>query len=273
MLIKDLSVYVDNDTQARARIEFAMELAERHGAHLTGVYARRPIHSPVYIGTYLPADVVKQLDSVADAEEREARALFDSVLAKSNLESHWRASAEPSIRALALAGRNTDLLILRPEPLHDPEARRDYDPGEVLLALGRPALIAPCERGCKAPAKHAVIAWNGSRESARAVHDALPLLMISERVSAVTFGEPTYGESPPPDIKEYLGRHGLKAQYQQLPDSEVETGEAVLAFARQVEADLIVAGAYGRSRIREIVLGGVTQYLLRHTTVPVLMSH
>ena len=88
---------------------------------------------------------------------------------------------EPAARALALAGRNTDLMILRPEPVDEPEARRFYSPGEVLLALGRPGLIAPCAGDCPAPGRHAVIAWNGSRESARAVHDALPLRWLAQR--------------------------------------------------------------------------------------------
>ncbi|MDH3452400.1 MAG: universal stress protein [Gammaproteobacteria bacterium] len=273
MFIKDLTVYVDNDVEAHGRIELAMELAERFTAHLTGVYVRRPIYSPRYIGTYIPADVVQQLERVADAAEREARDLFEATLAKSNIQTHWQSSSESPARVLRMAGRNSDLLILRPEPVGDPDAHRYYNPGEVVLGLGRPALIAPTASDCKAPARHAVIAWNGSREAARAAHDALPLLLVSERVSVVTFGEPANDGAPPPDITQYLARHELRAQWQRLPDAEAVTGEALLAFASQIGADLIVAGAYGRSRLLELVFGGFTQYLLRHASVPVLMSH
>jgi nucleotide-binding universal stress UspA family protein len=273
MLIRDLSVYVDNDAAARARIELAMAVAERHEAHLTALYVRRPIYSPRYIGTYIPADVVEQLERVADAEEREARELFQSVLAKSNVVTHWQASADSPARALSAAGRATDLLVLRAEGADDAKVHRYYHSSEVVLNIGRPVLIAPCSRDCKAPDKHAVIAWDGSRESARAVHDALPLLMITERVSVVTIGEPAYGEVLPPDLTQHLARHELHADWQRATDAGVDTGEALLTFAEQAGADLIVAGAYGRSRFRELVLGGVTQYLLQHTSIPVLMSH
>lgn len=273
MLIKDLTVYVDNGAEAGARIELAMQLAERHNAHLTGVYARRPIYSPRYIGTYIPADVLRQLEAVADAEEQQARSLFEDALAKTNVPTHWQSSGEVAVRALCSAGRNSDLLVLRCEPVNDPDAHRFYSAGEVVLGLGRPALIVPDEHDGAAPARHAAVAWNGSREAARAVHDALPLLLISERVSVVTFGEPAYGEAVPPDITQYLARHELPVQWQHLPDTEVSTGEALLAFADEANADLIVAGAYGQSRLRELVFGGVTRHLLRHATVPVLMSH
>lgn len=272
MFIKDLTVYVDNGAEAHRRIALAMELAERFTAHLTAVYARRPIVSPRYIGTYIPADVVQQLESISDAEERQAREMFDAALAKSNVETHWQSSGESPARALRIAGRNSDLMVLRPEPLNDPDAHRFYNPGEVVLGLGRPALIAPLASDGKFPVRHALIAWNSSREAARAVHDALPLLLVSERVSAVTFGEPAYGDAQL-DIKQYLARHGLKSEWQRLPASDVTTGDALLAFSDQIGADLIVAGAYGRSRLSELVFGGVTRHLLRHATVPVLMSH
>ena len=273
MLIKDLTVYVDNDDEARARIVLATQLAERFSAHLTGVYARRPIYSPRYIGTYIPADVVQQLESVADAEEQQARTLFEETLAKTNVQTHWQSSSDAPVRALCIAGRNSDLLVLRCEPERDTDAQRYYNPGEVVLGMGRPALITPRTGECNATARHALIAWNGSREAARAVHDALPLLLISERVSAVTIGEPAYGDAPPPDVAQYLARHDLQVEWQHVPEGEVATGEALLAYANEADADLIVAGAYGRSRLRELVFGGVTQHLLRHATVPVLMSH
>ncbi|MDH3712823.1 MAG: universal stress protein [Gammaproteobacteria bacterium] len=273
MLIRDMSVYVDNDDAARARIELAMTIAERHGAHLTAVYVRRPIYSPRYIGTYIPADVAEQLERVADGEEREARDLFQSVLARSNIASHWQASADSPARALNTAGRVTDLLVLRALGSDDSKVHRYYSSGEVTLNVGRPVLIAPCTGEWKAPDKHAVIAWNGSRESARAVHDALPMLLVAERVSVVTFGKPAYGDALPSDLTQYLARHELDADCHPVADAGADTGAALLAFAEKAQADLIVAGAYGHSRIRELVLGGVTRYLLEHTSVPVLMSH
>jgi len=254
MFIKDLAVYVDNDGEAPKRIELAMALAERHNAEVTAVYIRRPIYSPKYIGTYIPADVVEQLERVADAEEREARDTFSSILSRSNVESHWHSSTDSPARALTMVGRNMDLLVLRPDN-EDEGVHRHYRPGEVVLSVGRPVLLAAGPNASREPVSHAVIAWSGTRESTRAVHDALPMLSLCKRVSAVTFGEPAYGDMPLPDVTQHLARHGITADWQRLPNAYADTGLALAAFVEESGADLIVAGAYGHSRLLEMVLG------------------
>jgi nucleotide-binding universal stress UspA family protein len=128
-----------------------------------------------------------------------------------------------------------------------------------------------------APGKHAIVAWNGSREAARAVNDALPILRGADQVE-VMCANPDRGELgdadlPGADLCLHLARHGVKAEAQTLVASDLEIGDLLLSRAADHGADLIVMGAYGHARWREVVLGGVTRQLLEQMTVPVLMSH
>jgi nucleotide-binding universal stress UspA family protein len=121
-----------------------------------------------------------------------------------------------------------------------------------------------------------LVAWNASREAARAVRDALPLLKRARRVDVVAFDpqrSADHGEQPASDIALYLARHGVRASAAQQRGTGIEIGAQILSRAADMEADLIVMGAYGRSRFRERVLGGATRTLLESMTVPVLMSH
>ena len=122
-----------------------------------------------------------------------------------------------------------------------------------------------------------LVAWNASRESTRAVTDALPLLARAKSV-AVLVVDPEeaggkHGDSPGADIALHLARHGVNAKAYPTPSGGVEVGDVILSRASDIGADLIVMGAWGRSRARELVMGGATRSLLERMTVPVLLSH
>jgi nucleotide-binding universal stress UspA family protein len=119
-----------------------------------------------------------------------------------------------------------------------------------------------------------LVAWNASREAARAVTDALPLLSRAERVEVVAFDSTgDHGEVPGADIALFLSRHGVKASAARQSAPGVDVGSQILSRAADVDADLIVMGAYGHSRLRELALGGATRSMLDAMTVPVLMAH
>jgi nucleotide-binding universal stress UspA family protein len=122
-----------------------------------------------------------------------------------------------------------------------------------------------------------VIAWNSAREAARAVHDAMPLLIAAEAVTVLTIdpreGPQGHGELPGADISLHLARHGVKAQVERTVSADLPVGEVLLSRLADLGADLLVMGAYGHSRMRELLLGGATRSLLQSMTVPVLMSH
>jgi nucleotide-binding universal stress UspA family protein len=122
--------------------------------------------------------------------------------------------------------------------------------------------------------KTVLIAWDGGRPAARAVGDALPLLMMADRVEVITVTDTGRDEySPAERITRHLARHGIKATSARYPRDSLSTANALLSYAAEANADLMVMGGYGHSRLREFVLGSTTRKILQTMTVPVLMAH
>jgi nucleotide-binding universal stress UspA family protein len=147
----------------------------------------------------------------------------------------------------------------------------------IALESGRPVLVVPRSCSVDRIGRCVLVAWNGSREAVRAVHDALPLLARAEQVQVAVInpavGYGGHGAVPGADLCLHLARHGVRAEaYVGHADSH-DIGAALHAQATAIGADLVVMGAYGHSRFRELVLGGVTRHLLRHLSIPMLMAH
>jgi nucleotide-binding universal stress UspA family protein len=143
-----------------------------------------------------------------------------------------------------------------------------------VLACGRPVLGLPIMNLPPELGKTILVAWDGSRESTRAMHDALPLLAGAETVMVLTVdAERNLKGSGAEAAAAHLRRHGVKAIAKETSSAELELGLAILSYAESQRADLVVAGAYGHSRLSESILGGVSRTLLHQMMVPVLMSH
>jgi nucleotide-binding universal stress UspA family protein len=192
--------------------------------------------------------------------------------------AEWREIPEGPDADPALHARYADLAILGQL---DPE-RAEPDlirprPDQVALASGRPVLIVPYAGHFDNAGRRVLIAWNATREAARSVSDAMPLLTSAELVTVLTIdpreGPHGHGEIPGADIALHLARHGVKAEIERTVSAGLPVGEVLLSRAADLGADLIVMGAYGHSRAREMLLGGATRSVLRSMTVPVLMSH
>jgi len=178
---------------------------------------------------------------------------------------------------VALHARHADLSVVPHAPRERPESSAAHDLfHDLLLHSGRPVLVVP-DGAAVTGGGRAVIAWKPSREAARAVHDALPLLRHAGSVDVLVVDpepdETGYGEDPGADIAAHLARHGLRVEVVARPRMNFSTAYAVLDHARSVGAGLLVAGGYGRSRFRELLLGGATRELLQGTHLPILFSH
>jgi nucleotide-binding universal stress UspA family protein len=147
----------------------------------------------------------------------------------------------------------------------------------VVLQVGRPVLVIPCAGKFETVGRRALIAWDGSREAARALSDALPLLESSEAVTVIYVGpretQLERAKLALDRILRHLQRHEIKASGEATARGEAAISDLLLSRAAEVDADMIVAGAYHHSPLREALLGGVSRELLEHMTVPVLMSH
>jgi len=281
MSYKDLLVVLDSDAASRGRIALAAALAERFASHLVGLYPLPIPEPPRHLGYYNPAlldpffrELREKAQEVSD-KEREA---FEHAASLRGLSAEWRVVAEGPQSDPALHARYVDLTILGQL---DPD-RGDADvlrprPEHVTLASGRPILVVPYAGHFETVGHHVLIGWNATREATRAVNDAMPLLAAADVVTVLTIdareGPDAHGEIPGADISLHLARHGVKAEVERTVSAGIPAGDVLLSRAADLGADLLVIGAYGHSRVRELLLGGATRSILQSMTVPVLMSH
>jgi len=179
---------------------------------------------------------------------------------------------------VALHARYADLAILGQ---HDPDdatvSSATEAPATALLSSGRPVLVIPYIGAVPTLGQTVLVGWKSGREAARAVNDALPLLRQAQSVTVLAInpeeGIGGDGDVPAADIALHLARHGVKAAAAHTVAKEVPEGDVLLNHADEIGADLIVAGGYGHTRLREFAFGGVTRTLLTTMTVPVFLSH
>ncbi len=280
MAYRDLLVHVDDTRACAGRVEAAVNLAAGREAHLTGVYIVSEPSPASFAQGYLPGDLMTALQQEMRARAEAALARFAAVAGRNQIEFETRldrALYTEVANALATHARYADLVILGQIDPDDPLAGPRYLPEEVVLGSGRPALVIPYIGAGASLGQRVVVAWDASREAARAVNDALPLLERAEAVSVVTinprqapFG---HGEEPGADVALHLARHGIKVDVRRVEARDLDVANALLSELASQSADLLVMGAYGHSRLREFVLGGTTRTILAEMTVPVLMSH
>jgi len=275
MNLVDLAVHVDHSAKCQVGLDMALAIAQRCEAHLTGVYVDSVPMAPELLA--MSAAPVLMDTIVQEETERadKARQRFDSTLDGSGVLNSFRRGSGPRFVALSTHARYADLIIIAQDDDSAPTTGgfADY----VVMDCGRPVLMAPFI-GAAAPVDGTVVvAWNGTRESARAVNDAMPLLAMAQQVQVLVIDPddtPLYDAAlPGADLCEHLARHGLKAEAKVIRGASNSAGDQLLSHVADISANLVVMGAYGHSRLREMVLGGVTRHMLQHMTVPVLMSH
>lgn len=280
MQFKNIMVYLDQGNSNQARVDSALAIASTHGAALTGVVLIAQPSSAILqrLGiTNAPAIHEKSRadaqESIDQFHERSAAAGVEADVLK--LEC-----AEGDAPAkLSRVARVYDLSILRQaNPDSDNTAFVAGLSEEVMFSSGRPVLYMPYIGAHQIPFKRGLIAWDGSRSSARAVHDALPLLENMDQVTILVIDSNTMepssdGVMPGEGLSRHLHRHGISSEIQHLMRGDSSTSTLVLNELANTGADLLVMGGYGTPKLREIILGGVTRTVLEMMTVPVFMSH
>jgi nucleotide-binding universal stress UspA family protein len=281
MAYKDLVVLLDAEPATRDRIELAAAMASRFGAHLVGLYAEIVPELPRRHGYFDPAlldPLYREVEATSRERAREMRDIFEGIAAQHALSAEWRfAIGDPSEIAV-LHGRYSDLIIAGQIDPEDKKALLSRPhPEEVALAVGRPVLVIPYAGRFDRVGQRVIVGWDASREATRAISDALPLLTEAQSVTVIAVDPEVrpdgHGEIPGADIALHLARHGIKATIERTISGGIGPGNALLSRASDLGADLLVIGAYGHSRVRELLLGGVTRTILSSMTIPVLMSH
>jgi nucleotide-binding universal stress UspA family protein len=279
MTYRSIFVHNDDSPDMDRRIDIAIRLAKAFPAELVGTFLVPGFNPPPLATAMLASEIAQQSrrDTVEDARAAEAR--FRAAGASAGIAKvTWRTPKTDPFDAAVLEARYCDITVLgQPSQDHPSAAFNAELANAVLMLSGRPVLFVPFAGMEKTLGQRILIAWKDSRESARAVADALPLLKDASKVYAlaVTAEHDDSRRELLADrqLHEFLGRHNVDATVKRVVAPDIDAGELLLSQAADVGADLIVMGGYSRPRITQLVWGGVTRLMLQSMTVPVLMSH
>lgn len=283
MNYRSLLVHLDGDKHCAARIDLAIRLARQHGSHLVGVACTGAIYMPVGSEATVAHAELEALvqDALRDRIEAAAQQFRDACAAANFKAFEVVVDERDKAAALVERAHCSDLVILTQElPMAVRTPMLSSTVEQVVMDSARPTLVIPHAGHFDDFSKPALVAWDDSREAARAVYDALPLLRQCEEVQLVTWDEHRPGRHPPSApmqerleaLRRWLLWHGVTAEAR-VETTATPIAEAMLSRAADFGSGLIVMGAYGHTRLAERVLGGATRGLLQSMTVPVLMSH
>jgi nucleotide-binding universal stress UspA family protein len=279
MTFRSIFVHADDTEPCARRLDYAARFARQYPADLQGSYLPSPSELTDYAKAVMSQGEIDKYAKQRFGERSDAEAAFRAAAQRAGVNRvEWDVPARSPIGAAVLRARHSDLAILGQPPRDDPrEAFANELANAVVMRCGRPVLFVPSVGEYATIGERVLIAWKDSRESARAVADALPLLKNAKKViaTAVTpIADETSNERfTDAQLTAFLGRHEIDATVRRIPAADVDAGELLLSQAADVGADLIVMGAYSRPRLTELVWGGVTRVMLSSMTAPVLMSH
>jgi nucleotide-binding universal stress UspA family protein len=277
MAIKNILIHLDNSSACEHRIEVAIQLAVQHDAQLSGIYVIPDFPTATYYEAQISADIIAEIDKEALETAKLAQSKYVEIASKAGVSLAAVIERGNPISILDEYARFTDLFVLGQNHPEDPENINEALADTLVLEVGTPCLIVPFASPKQFATKRVLVAWNASREAARTLKDAIPILKNADYVE-VLLVNPSQHEADKDSIQgqrvsSFLTQHGIKSEIKVQAGSKSKPGDAIIARASEIDADVIVMGAYGHSRLREIILGGVTRKLLKQMTVPVFISH
>jgi nucleotide-binding universal stress UspA family protein len=276
-MIKDILANLSVTKEAGPAGDYAVSVAAALQAHLTGIaFIYDPV-VPVEGTGYIPAEVIESQEADNQSAAKAAIKKFLAATDRAGI------SADPLTVSASLAGagdkfarmaRRFDLAIVgqaRPQT----STLEEIIGETTLFESGRPVIFVPYIQKSPFKLDNVMVCWDGSRPAARAIGDAMPLLVKagSVEIVIVTNERGKQDEIEGADMGQHLARHGVKVDVHRIPGGDIDIADALLSHAADSGTDFIVMGGYGHSRFREFVLGGVTHSIFRSMTVPVMMSH
>ena len=278
-MYKTILVHVDDTVRSAERVKAAGRLAAKYEAHLVGAATTGLAEYLIPIGGLdggMPAIVFPIEELRAEADR--ALCKFQSTAESAGVHAFERRLIDDEASVgISLHARYSDLVVISRHVADEfmPRLRSDF-PEYVLLNCARPVLVLPPHSPAGDIGRSVTVAWNGSPEAVRAITSAIPLLKRAHQVNLVVFNadkDPElHGDEPGADIALYLARHGVRVKVSAIR-ADCDEGEALLTFAANKHADLIVMGAFGHSRLREFVLGGMSRAMLASSPIALWMAH
>jgi nucleotide-binding universal stress UspA family protein len=274
-MYRDLLVHVDGSEAGRRRVQFAIDLALRTGARLSGLHVMPPPDVPPLYKPSQMDEATANMSLRLASNARDAKRAFFEEVGQRLTDTRWLESDGDVVHGISDNARYADLVILGQYERQGPQVAHPLPIAHsVVLRCGRPVLVVPAAVGPISFARVA-IAWDGSREAVRAVHDALPCLALSQSVEIVTIIPPSAAESDEDakHLSAHLANHGIKIEGGVI---QIRAEKETLALRKQMEKahyDLLVMGGYSHPMWLEFIFGGTTESVLRSSKIPVLVSH
>lgn len=280
MAYRTILVHLGDANVAQATLKAAIHQATIHDAHLIGIHVVPSIRIYASVEAYIPTEII-EVQRLENQKKAEALGeMFEAEIQKAGVSGEWRVSdiqGRSPASEIVSHGRRADLIITSQANPDDSFQGSSSWSEQIMIEAGRPVLFIPYIGNKRPIGKKVLVAWNGSRESARAVFDALPILKRAESVEVLWANPPANSDGEMSimgsEIATTLARHDVKVTADHGINHDISIGDELLARASDHGSDLIVMGGYGHSRFREMILGGVTRLIMQSMTVPVLMSH
>ena len=274
-MIRDLLVHVDGGQAGRGRVKFATELAIRLGARLTGIHVKPPTEVPPLYKPSLVETVAADIDLKLALNAEVAATVFVEEATERLADAPWFEIEGDEATEICKRTRYADLVILgQCERQGSPEVHPLPVAYSVVLQCGRPVLVVPALARPNLLAKIAV-AWDGSREAVRAVHDALPLFRLAHSVQILTIISPSseHNDVDAQSLLEHLAKHGIEKNIDTIQIRTNHEHDSLRNKIDEGDYDLVVMGGYSHPRWIEFIFGGATQSILLSSKIPVLISH
>jgi nucleotide-binding universal stress UspA family protein len=278
MAYRDVLVVVDDTPECAQRMQFAAGFAAQHEAHLIGMMLRYGLTYAERTEAYVVAADEKRRRAAEDAAHARIREELERQARAAGVPVEWYSADGEPVRTVSLFCRHADIAVVG-QSVDQPDAlgtARDLAE-HVALASGRPVVAVPRSGTPAGVGDRVMVAWDAGREATRAVADSLPVLQRAKQVLIYSVDpeerEERHGDLPGADLARHLARHDVNVEVEKVGGFDALAGEMILNRIAEAGIDLLVMGAYGHTRIRELWLGGVTRHVMRNMTVSVLLSH
>jgi nucleotide-binding universal stress UspA family protein len=272
---RDIMVHVDGTPAGRRRVRYAIDLAARTGARVVGLHVTPPAEVPPRFKPSLVAGVADEISLKLASDARAASAIFEEEAMRPHADARWSEVTGDVAKGIRIQARYSDIVVIgQYEWQGSPEAYPLSVAQSVIFKCGRPVLVVPASMQPGIPTRIA-LPWDRSRESVRAVHDALPLLRLSRSVQIMTvIGLSSEDEEDDVEcLSAHLADHGITVESHVLESRSAKEHELPLQRIEKDGFDLLVMGGYSRPPWREFIFGGTMQSVLLSSKVPILVSY
>lgn len=285
--MKTILVPLYGDKKEASALEVAFILGKQFGSHVRGLHVSPRPQEIFYGDPMIPmAGIIDSINKELKKQAKRAQTCFENIAAKHHIPitktlspehetvaaSWWHKTDEDADKAVAEAGRMADVIIISRVIT---EQHEDYSTVVItaLFETGRPVMLIPPGKTPESVGKNIVIAWDGSQHCVHAIAMANPLLLVADKVRIITVDEGKQEGPKAQDLINYLEFHNIKSDHVSIYKGNLSIGAALLDEAKKQQADLIVMGAYTHSRIRQMVVGGATSFMMAHAELPVFMMY